>query len=49
MQELSPLPHRLPTNEAGPLPLAPVRALDVSLSVARVVKLASTDLAGERT
>lgn len=48
-QGLSPLPHRLPTDEAGPLSLAPVRALDVSLPVARVVELASTDLAGERT
>lgn len=46
---LSPLPHRLPADEAGPLPLAPVRALDVPLSVARVVKLPPTDLAGERT
>lgn len=48
-QQVSPLPHRFPTDEAGPLPLASVRALDVPLSVARVVKLPPTDLAGERT
>lgn len=48
-ETLSPLPHRLPADEAGPLPLAPVGALDVSLPVARVVELASADLAGERT
>lgn len=49
MEERSPLPHRLATDEAGPLPLASVRALHVPLPVARVVELASTDLAGERT
>lgn len=48
-ERLSPLPHRFPTDEAGPLPLASVRALDVPLSVARVVKLPPADLAGERT
>lgn len=45
----SPLSHRLPTDEASPLPLAPVRALYVALQIPRVIKLAAADVTRERT
>lgn len=44
-----PLPYGFTTDEAGPLSFASVRALNVPLSVARVVKLSTTNLTGEGT
>lgn len=46
---LSPLAHRLPADEAGPLPLPAVGALYVALQVPGVVELAPADVAREGT
>lgn len=44
----SPLAHGLPADEARPLPLPAVGALDVPLQVAGVVELAAADVTRER-
>lgn len=44
----SPLAHGLPADEARPLPLPAVGALDVPLQVAGVVELAAADVTWER-
>ena len=44
-----PFPHWFPTDKTGPLSLASVSTLNVSLPVACVIELSATDLTGKRT
>lgn len=49
LSQCCPLSNRFPTNKAGPLSLASMCALNVSLSVTCVIKLSTTNFTGKGT